>query len=719
MDFSSQNSTDVDSVGIGPEVDSSTLEVSEETKYTIETEAQALAVCRTLRDNAEDLVKNQAAITAQLNGQPPRSKKALADLGKNWYPNINSGFLRNEVDRACSQLAHPILTAECLIASELPPGFPQSEKKSAVFREKFTSTFRSWCKFNPWVRQSAREVGAFGVCYQVFLNGSEWRPTFVRQDKGFVPLGTNIMDDIPLFSCDYDYQPHELLEIVKKSVDAGGKFWDKDAVAAAINAAAPKAKDSSDWNRRSYEEMVRSASIGETFEKGYRTVQTWHLWSADPDGTVSHHIMVADSNEQGNTNDGEPGPSRVLFTYREEYEEMEYVVMPWVFNLDDGTINGCWGVGQILFDTSLEYEKARCDFLMALRLASKLQTIVKDGTNPAEAALHVYDSHTMLEGAQFAGNNAAISSDPAPYLAALGAIQQAARERIGDLVPPITPGGDQPSAKHVQVEDQEQTRRAEQRLFNHLIQFARLTNLIAEKLINNTDDDDAVEFKAWLKDENNTARLTDEELELLADSAKLKTILGYTDYAKAKEASFAAAMVQSKNPFWNQRELNRMMGDAALGRAKTDSAMLPADDEMGKAQAERQQQLELSSMMDGMTVKAVASDPHYEHMQVLRPVLEGAIMAVLQGGQPKDEQFARTALAHYTMHYVYGINQKLIPGDGNNEKAFIAKANRALAEKQMPTDGFQDKQDPIEQAQMGMQAGSQVGAPPAQVGQTV
>ena len=83
------------------------------------------------------------------------------------------------------------------------------------------------------------------------------------------------------FLVKYDYKPNELLAFLKEQEAAQTDNWIKDNVVAAINAASPAPVDPAYPNARSYEELVRQATWGYWYAKGYKTVRTYHLFARE------------------------------------------------------------------------------------------------------------------------------------------------------------------------------------------------------------------------------------------------------------------------------------------------------------------------------------------------------------------------------------------------------------------------------------------------------
>lgn len=692
------------------EPESDNLEPIDGTEFAINTPRQALAVAYRLAEDANKQIRNQAAITAQLNGQRPRDPAVLQELGRNWLPNINSGILRVEAGKVPARLWQPINTSTYLTAAKLPDNWPLGVRKTGIFRQKVSSAIRSWRKWPWFMRQLAREVGFFGFGYAVHFDEFNWKPTFIRQDRGFVPQGFEILEDeLPLFMVKWDYQPFELLRYVKEQEEAGLEKggWNKKKVAEAINAAGPKPRDGTSQNRRSYEEMVREASLGWAYEKGYNKISTYHLFSTDADGTVSHHIVLAqDLSNFGSAKSADQStPDENLgyiFEKRDQFKRMSEVVTVMMFDPDDGTIHGSWGAGQMLYDLALETEKAINDWMSSLKQAAKLKVQAGSGVTPDQVRLDVDDAMMVVSNGVYAGNTAAVTTDPKPFQALIESLGQLAREKIGSYIPPIPLQPTDIKAAQINAKQAEQEEVKQQIFLTWLWQFgAMIENVVKRLLKKDTDDETGKELREEL-----LRYMNEKEIEMLVDQNQIETIFEFTEIARARRATFCAS--KQGNPFYNQKVLEEIQSEAAGGAEFASAVLIPGDDATVEGEQRRKQQEEATTMLVlNKPVAVLPADLDWYHMLELRPLLEEQLNA-------GAFEIAFLMLNHYTAHYVGGIAKQAIPKEKINvEKAFIAKAKKTLDTGQLPMDGFQDKVDLIDQAQSQMGAQS-----PATLGPT-
>lgn len=660
---SSNSGVKDDSTGSLPEVTDS-LEVKNRTINSVD---QAFSVCETLLDDWKDGIKKSARITAKLNGERPYNQGKLKSGGKDWKTNISTGFLSSECSKVLPRFYMPIKTAKYLTAAELPANHPDGEAKANYFRQVVTDKIRSWPKLNFFIRGLAREVGVFGFAFCWFPDEYDWRPTLLRMDRGFVPQGTEILEEPQFFMAKYDYKPSELLGLLKDNLDAGRDEWKRDAVVAAINGAFPPPVESSSQDARTYEELIRQATWGYNYSKGAKVVRTWHLFSKEATGTISHYIILADGQKSG---DGSKVPSegRLLYEKLDKFSGMRDAVTPLVFDYGDGTIHGSWGVGQILYDLSVQVEKVRCDSIDNIRLTNKVKVQVADSKNVNDVKQLVNDQFVIVSGATFAGNTAGLTSDVAGYEALDMKLTQLAQNKIGSFVPPIPLQPSDIKAAQVNAALLKERELQESLLENWLIQFAEVVRTITRRLTNpDSPDREAREVVAMLLE-----KLTPEEIVILADQFPVKSVMEFTEFKSQQRGLFAANV--KDNPMFNQLAVARFMAEGAGDEAFVSSILNKDGDESTKLAAQRAQSIESTTLATGKPLPVLQSDNDWMHMQALKP----EIQQELTGGQP-NTQVVKNKLQHYAAHWSQGVAKKTIPKDQiNPEKQWIAEAEKAI-----------------------------------------
>lgn len=659
-----------DSTGNTPKV-SDDLEVK---NRAVESVDQAFSICESMVNDSKKRIMNAARVTAKINGERPYNQTALKKAEKGYKTNISTGFLATECSKVAPRFYMPIKTAKYLTAAALSGSIEKNQEKTAHFRETITNAIRSWPKFNAFTRGLSREVATHGYGFAAWFDEFEWRPSFMRMDKGFVPQGTEVGDEPMFFMAKWDYKPSELLELVKTAIDAGIEDkWNKDNAVDAINSARPKPVDATYPNARSYEELIRQGVWQYTYSKGAKVIETWHLFAKETTGRVSHYILLSNTNPtSGDQNKSPDNSKRLLYENLDQYESMADAMATLVFEYGDGTVHGAWGVGQLLYDLAAQVEKIRCDAIDNMRMTTKIKAQVADAKNANDVGLVINDEMVIVAGATLAGNQAALGSDPAEFELLDAKLTQLAQQKIGAFVPPIPLQPSDIKAAQINAAMSKEQELQQALLENWLIQFAQVIRAMTRRLCNPASPDPVAKetVKKLLE------KLTPEELDYLVNQPAIKSVYEFTDSAAAQRAQFAQAVMN--NPLFKQKVVARVMAEAVGDQAFVDDITVPDGDNSDQVASERQQQMENAAMALGQNVKVLPSDDDWIHMQTMKGDLQNMMTS-----QTPNSQLLGIGLQHYGAHMQQGIAKQTLPKDQiNNEKAWLASAERVLASLQ-------------------------------------
>lgn len=641
--------------------------------------AQAYQVANTIIYDSREIVKKAAKITAKINGAPPRSRRELSDKAKNWQSNVSTGALATAVAKIPPRLWQPIKTARYLVANSLPEGTPNGNHKTEYFRRIITTAIRSWRKW-PFTYQSlANEVSKYGSAFPTFFDKYDWRPNILRMDRGFVPVGAEIMDDnLGFFVVKWDYSPGELLTILKKSVDAGLEDWDKENTVAAINAATTPSRSSLLENSRAYEDLVRQGTQWLSFTKGVRKVETVHLFVQEADGKVSYYILL--NNESGGSEGVGAGAdveyentgNGLLYSKLDAFESIHDVTIPVVYEFGNGSIHGAQGAGHILYDMSVQIELSRNESFDNLKMSNRLKLQVPDAKDVNQVKMIVQDWAVYVSGAQYAGVQAALPMAVDGYIALDQFTTRLSDEKVGTYLPTYTAVSGDKTATQAQIEAQKEQETKDAILDNWLTQFSFLTHAMMRRLTDKDSPDDVAKSTR----EKLLEVLDSEEIELLRDSPPTQSIIEFTDVIAGRNAAFAASV--RGNPYYDQFQVEQLLAESAVGQKVASVILPPGEDENKIAEASRQQMIELTSIGDGAPVPVVKTDNHYVHMNTMKPWISGKLQAATAGDMSILPGLT-VALQHYDQHYNLGIELKAIPKDAiNEEKGLIANWGKAL-----------------------------------------
>ena len=644
---------------------------------------QALAITQSMEWDANLLIRNAAKITSLKQGAKPYNSTKLQNQQKAWKTNVSTGAYSTVLTRVAPRLYMPLKQASSLTAACLPSGWIDGENKASFFQETITEAIRSWPRWNWFITGIAKEVVDYGYTFGAFTDPIEWRPHLVRMDRGFVPRGSEIMDlELPFFEIKWDYKPDELLSVAKQAIMAGSTGWEKDAVAQACQwAKLPSAANTPPTEWRKWEELVAEQVWNTTYKKGYRIIETKHLFALEATGKVSHYILWPDGTE-GN---------QLLFEHQDAYESMAQVVTPIVFGWGDGTIHGSWGAGHLLYDLGRLVEKIRCDMVDNLRNANKQRLQVNDPKDINDVKQVVNDTEIILSGAQFAQNMGGITQNVDSYITLNNFMTQFMEQKVGAYIPPVQ----SPDVTAAQINAsvaQEQELNTDA-IETFLSQMAHLIAAMTKRLLAQGNPDPI----AQMVQQKLSTRLTADEINMLMDQPVVRSVIEFTPVVAQGKALFARQVLG--NQLFYQNKLARLIAQGVPGGGTrlADDVVIPDGDTQQVAAQQRQQMLENTAMLMGQNIPVLTTDNHYVHMQTLKQPLTQAI----QGGMVGP---ATAGLQHYTAHWTAGVATKTLPDQAiNSEKQFIAQAQQALQQIQL-----------AQQQQQQLQAAQQQGIQPQQ-----
>lgn len=679
--------------GSAPDVNESTMRASNRVVTSVE---QAIALTDTDIQDARKLVIAARRVTAKKQGSPPYNPATLKAQGKSWRRNISTRFLQKELNRAAPRLYMPILSASTMTAAELPPGWVRGQEKTKFFRDTMTRAFRGWRKNDMFWRGLGAEVCDYGFTFAAFTDPYEWRPHLCRMDRGFVPRGTEVMDDkLARFTLKWDYRPDELLKIVRDAIEQGSENWKKDAVANAVDAATLPSMPQDMTQLRKWEELIREQSWDFNYSRSQRMIETRHLYALEFSGKVSHYILWPDG----------AGENKLLFEHLDEYDQTDSAVIPVVFGYGDGTIHGSWGVSQLIFDLAAQVERVRCDSIDNLLNSNKARLQVPNAKDAASAQLVVNDTMIIATGAQFAQNVGGISGDPKGYMVLDDKMTQWAQEIVGSYLPPIPSQGSKAATDIVDQARQREAALQQDALEAWLKQVALIVAEMTRRMLNpDTNDEYAIGVRKKLLGDNaswvgsllnkvgealrtkikalekiippSPISLTEEELEILINQPTVQSVTDFTEWAASQRAAFAASV--QNNPLFDQAAVARYMASGVpnAGAAFVDSIVVPEGDTTTVTAQQRQQLMESATMLvTQQAIPVVATDNHVVHWDILVGPLQQAIMGGMLGP-------ATAGIQHLAAHYAAGVGFKTWPPDRiNADKATLARLQSALQAK--------------------------------------
>lgn len=649
-------------------------------REAVKDEMQALTIAKAMEWQARIQIGRGAKVQRKIDGEPPMNRQKLKQKALDWKSNVNTGTLNAILNRLYPRLHMHLKTMRYLTAAQLPAFMDGKEvanylQKTDDFRDVFTKTLRAWRGWDLFSQMLARELVGWGYCYPTIFGTFEWRPTLFRQDQAFVPQGTKCLtQEIPFYTVRQNFEVHELLDRVRDEESAKEAGWDVAETVAEINNAAPipRTAGTQPVDLRRYEDMVRELVPGESFLEGVNVVQVYRLFYKEYDGQVSERVLSRKTGKE-------------IFYKRNLHRSMKDIVLPFVFNVGNGTVYGSPGLMTIIYDDVQLLEVNVNEAFDATRNSGKIALKCADENAKQDMKLTVLEYYILLTGAEFAGAQV-LPASTEPFYKMNEFLENKIEEIAGAMMPnPITDDVEK-TAKQAEIENTKQGETQMANTDNYLTQIQMLACMIARKMFDPlTDDSDARAARAKLKD----AGLDDVEISYLANSVPPTTAAIFSQAEEQKMLAFLQSRIG--NPLYDQTKVEQAISNTIIGPDKTRALMVPQGDQTGVIEAARQQLIEDDSLVNGKPIPVSPKDNHMVHMATVEGQQDpqsgqynNIITQSLQNGHLPG---ASQVLTHYMAHASAAAQMKPPPKgfDENAKKHFIKVMSDLItgAEKQL------------------------------------
>lgn len=640
----------------------------------IATDAQGIAVCRRMFQNADDIIKLTAKIREKSDGiATPFDPAALKQEGKGHKSNMPTGAMESIMAKVPTRLHSFVSNLRYLDVAELPPQDPDTGVpipkhifKTEKLREIFTRTVREWDKWYLFQVGIAEETSRYGHCFTAWLDDVEWRPTLYRLDQAQVPTGTEILEsEIPFFAAKDNYMVHELFDKIRDRDLAEEEGWEIDNIVEAINKAVPKDRPDAGAQGEyiEYEDLIRECVPGWAYAKEAKNIEVWHLFAMEYDGRVSQFMY-------------DKRTEKLLYSRQNRFSAMSDVVRPFTFQYGNGAIHGSYGVGHMIWDVCTRMEKVRNKVMDSIEDRTKKVLQVASPSDLNKAKLIIRDDSTWVVGALAVGNTGTTPDLVESAIAYDNYLRSLVEEKVGMYTPPPQIPGLERTATEANISAMREDQQRMAILQYFVKHFSLLTATMRRRLFNQ-DSLDRMANAAYQEALN---YCSPREVELWRN-AKARASL--SDFSEQRDQQIAA-FLQTKvgDPDYDQKKIKRMQAGILVGSSIADEILIPGEDDTVTAEAVRMQTLELLALEKGEMVAVSPRDNHIIHMQVLMGQADeggqygtGAIAALLSEGNMDG---AQVAMQHWGEHVEASKASGELGAMENDAKSFAKQISEAM-----------------------------------------
>lgn len=320
---------------------------------------------------------NRTRVRGQYDGNAPYSMSALQAKGMGSSTNLNW----RESTAIIDQFKTPYydLVNEVPTLAEVQTAFGQSEERSdwnQIISQGFHKFVTGWDNWDYTVQFHQFQMLLHGIGPVWFKDGIDWRPECGRTAEVLWQDDTKCdLQDVAAVAILHDYLPTRLYKRIRNEPQARQLGWNIKAVEKAIMEASansiPNSVNAYEW----YQQQFKNADI---FWGSYGTqmVRTANLLVSEFSGKVSQHIVRTDT-----------GQNDFLFSKLNRYNSISEMLVPFFYDIGDGTIHSINGLGKNIFPYIEIFNRLRCREVDGAMIASSLLLQAKDASQTSKAQL--------------------------------------------------------------------------------------------------------------------------------------------------------------------------------------------------------------------------------------------------------------------------------------------------------------------------------------------
>lgn len=673
-------------------------------------------------DNRERNNKN-AAIARKINGEQPWNPRKLRSAGQAWRSNRPTGFMSSLIKRLTPPYKQVVDQLPLLTYSRFSDQKLGTEANQDIFRRAITDCIRQWDGWADFMSQLVDEDIGYGYAAVGYEDEFTWKPKMHRSDEAMFYVGCpQLASKVKIWALKEDFFVDDIVEILRNPEAAADAGWRVDNLVKKLNTSSKQFDDkANEENTRVYEDLIRENNLASSFTSSIRVVKTGHVYALNPDGGVDHYIFDRD--------DGVP-----LFYRRARYAKMENCLALFTAEVGDRTLHGSRGAGRALYNTHVSIEQARNLIQDALHLSGLLllRKTQKAGVGsletPGLTVNHPFaivgDGYEVLENVKFEINSEAFfaldrhstmqaeiqigafmpgqilddkgqrrTASEVNYVASIDAqIRAGMLARFADqvfaLIDQMQRRICRPLVAQYAQQVNEQIIATEKipvfdiELWNSLVDSGTESEFFYVELPSYIDQD-ALRCVLKMIQEG----LTLSQISILANSSSRANV----DDAIASQSGVLDLIVSkyAMDPIIDTVELKRRDIASKLGASAAERLMNVDLSPMSILRQQRQQLMELTSMMAGQPMPIDPTDDDKAHLDALVSRVLPMIEQVEQIPLDSSRQFLELASQHAEQHFQSAIQKGVRPTELAELRAIFDDV-RALIEQ--PTTEQQARQ---------------------------
>lgn len=330
--------------------------------------------------NADQVrAQQRAKVKGLVDGNAPFNRAEM--VAKGMGSNCNLNF--RQASAVINQFKTPYydLVVEVPMLADIQTSFGKPTERSnwsQIISEEFHRMITGWHNWDFVVQfhQFQMLLHGVGICY--FHDAVDWRPDVCKTGDVQVPDGSpSNLDELEMIQILKSYPSHALYRYIRNKEQATKLKWNVPATEKAIvesysgSGHPPTDANSYEW----YQQKLKNADLYfGTYES--KDVKVAHQLVREFDDRVSHHIVRTD---QATTD--------FLFSHVGRFESMHDVIVPFFYDIGDGTWHSIRGLGYEIYPYCETFNRLRCREVDGAMIASTVLLQQKSATTATKAQM--------------------------------------------------------------------------------------------------------------------------------------------------------------------------------------------------------------------------------------------------------------------------------------------------------------------------------------------
>lgn len=678
-------------------------ETGKPTQRAITDAKQIYGIAKSIKDRALlQRLKTGALIARRYNADHPYPPQDLARTGQTYRNNFSTNFLGSIIDRVVPQLIDPIKKAPLLVHSALCEDYPDAAKKARKFNEVTTNTIRAWPEWGDFMNGLAQDVVLYGNAAPARLS-EDWRPKLFRYDETFIPEGTGQhATQVQVATFAHKILMHDFLKIIADPEIAKKAGYDIEGCVKAANATVGTNQTSKQYTPMELEDALREQSpLGFSYgvDNQTKTVNVYYGLVHDYSGEVD--LWMVDQND-----------GTKLQSVQGLHARPQDAVTLFTMQTGNRKFYGSKGLGRLLHDIAVAIERNRCTGLdkqqisglpifktgdpagFQLKLRFPYMTVGTDTEVVGETVTFEFESFLQMDSFMVAlaesiagafippnvdqGASSKTKIEAAQKAERDMAIRQGVLERFANQATELCDMMKRAIFSPLNIREgfrawqlNQQKKKAGKKLVKRSV-WQWLKDAFGSILEGKSLEPEADATAADPEAVSAVIELLDAGLnpEEIAELAVYNSLENNANEGTEQESTILGYLAANKgvNPYLDQQKVAEEEAVLTLGEDRARELLIPTPDPNIAAEANRQQIMEISEMLQGNTMLVSGRDNHALHRKTLAPQLDGLISAIAQHPSAPMVKAADLAVQHYMAHLAADPVIAAHPEQGEGEK---------------------------------------------------